>query len=228
MGSVGQDEKRIKEETARGQKAEPLLAKEQDLPSPVWRDDETPEAQERLEFWQCINNKDVSDGWRDDESIREVISDVRERLGGRRCRWKDFTEAEFDEVLRCTASWKACGVDSVYSFPIKKCPPIKKAVFQLVKRLVEWKTTDRWDEENNWLLEGRTDLIFKGGDRKDPSNYRPITCLPTITMVTLAIHKRMRSWLFGSVESSILDCEQMVSEPPRDARRPSSRTSPRM
>ena len=105
--------------------------------------------------------------------------------------------------------WKACGVDSIYTFPIKKCPPIKKAVFALVKRMVEWKVTDRWGEENNWLLEGRTVLIFKGGDRKDPANYRPITCLPIITkMVTLAIHKRMRTWLFGHVEESILDCEQ--------------------
>ena len=77
-------------------------------------------------------------------------------------------------------------MDSIYSFPIKKCPPIKKAVFALVKKMVEWKVTDIWDEENNWLLEGRTVLIFKGGDRKDPVNYRPITCLPTITkMVTL-------------------------------------------
>ena len=123
--------------------------------------------------------------------------------------WGAFTEEEFDDVLRCTAPWKACGVDSVYSFPIKRCPSIKKAVFELVKRTVEWKVYDSWDEGNNWLLEGRTVLIFKGGDRKDPSNYRPITCLPTITkMITLAIHKRMRRWLFGSVERSILECEQ--------------------
>ena len=127
----------------------------------------------------------------------------------RTCRWFEFAEAEFDEVLRCTAPWKACGVDSIYSFPIKKCPPIKKAVYQLVKKLVEWKVTDRWDEENNWLLEGRTVLIFKGGDRKDPANYRPITCLPTITkMVTLAIHKRMQKYLFGNGERPILEYEQ--------------------
>ena len=41
------------------------------------------------------------------------------------------------------------------------------------------------------------------------SLYRPITCLPTITkMITLAIHKRLRRWLFGNVDSSILECEQ--------------------
>ena len=107
---------------------------------------------------------------------------------------KEFTEEEFDDVLRCTAPWKACWTDSVYSFPIKKCQPIRKAVFELVRKVVEWKATDAWDEENSWLLEGRTVLIYKGGDRKDPSNYRPITRLTTITrMVTLAIHKRMRA-----------------------------------
>ena len=40
------------------------------------------------------------------------------------------------------------------------CPPIKKAVYQLVKEMVEWKVQDRWDEENNWLLEGRTVIVF--------------------------------------------------------------------
>ena len=79
----------------------------------------------------------------------------------------------------------------------------------MVKKMVEWKLTDRWDEENSWLLEGRTVLIFKGGDRKDPANYRHITCLPTVTkMVTLAIHKRMRRWLFGRIERSLLEYEQ--------------------
>ena len=77
----------------------------------------------------------------------------------------------------------------------------------MVKKNVEWRVTDTWDEENSWLIEWRTVLIYKGGDRKDPANNRPITCLPTITkMVTLAIHKRMRKLLFGNIETSIMEC----------------------
>ena len=171
------------------------------FPKQFGGDEETPDAEERLNLWRAINNQEVSDGWKEDRDIRGTLYRVNYETRRRTCRWFEFTEAEFDEVLRCTSPWKACGVDSVYSFPIKKCPPIRKAVFGLVKKMVEWKVTDRWDEENNWLLEGRTVLIFKGGDRKDQANYRPITCLPTITkMVTLATHKRMQKYLFGNGE----------------------------
>ena len=76
-------------------------------------------------------------------------------------------------------------------------------------KMVEWKLTDRRVKDNSWLLDGRTVLIFNGGDRKNPANYRPITCLPTITkMITLAIHKRMQKYLFGNGENSILELEQ--------------------
>ena len=127
--------------------------------------------EETLMFWRGVNNKEVSELWRGDESIQQVLSDVRERLGGRRCRWKDFTEAEFDEVLRCTASWKACGVDSVYSFPIKKCPPIRKAVFRLVKRLVEWNVTERWMTRTTGSWRGEQCSCTREETRKTP----PIT-----------------------------------------------------
>ena len=78
---------------------------------------------------------------------RGVLSSEKEN-SEKCCRWFKFTEEEFDEVLRCTAPWKACGVDSVYSFPIKRCPQIRKAVFELVKKMVVWKVTDALDEEN--------------------------------------------------------------------------------
>ena len=117
----------------RRQKTQRLLG-EEELPTQFCCEDETPGAEETLEFWKGINNKEVSAGWMEDRSIREVRYETRKRTErGRQCRLVAFTETEFDEVLRCTAPWKACGVDSVYSFPIKKCPPIGKAVYQLVK-----------------------------------------------------------------------------------------------
>ena len=93
------------------------------------------------------------------------------------------------------------------------------------KRMVEWKVSDRWGDENNRLLEGRTVLIFKGGDRKDQANYRPITCLPTITkMITLAIHKQMRQWLFERVGKTSRGVIREESDSPRGAGRLSLRT----
>ena len=136
--------------------------KNKTFPAQFGGDDETPEVEQTLEFWRSVNNKEVTEGWRDDRDIIGVLYRLSMETRRRTCRWFKFTEDEFDEVLRCTAPWKACGVDSVYSFPIKKCPPIRKAVSQLVKSMVEWKVSDRWDEENNLLLEGRTVLIFKG------------------------------------------------------------------
>ena len=90
------------------------------FPKQFGGDEQTPDAEETLMFWRSINNKDVSEGWLSDEPIQEVLREMRGTLRGR-CRWEALTEEEFDDVLRCTAPWKACGVDSVYSFPIKKC-----------------------------------------------------------------------------------------------------------
>ena len=200
------NEKRIKKRQREDRRMNVFWRKNKSFPPQFGCEEGTPDAETTLEFWRRINNKEVGEGWRDDESIQEVLQEMRETLQRRRCRWDSFTEEEFEEVLPCTAPWKACGEDSVNSFPIEKCPPIRKAVYQLVKKMVEWSVGNEWDEENKRLLEGRTVPIFQGGDRKDPANYRPITCLQTITkMVTLAFHKRMRNWLFESLERSPLD-----------------------
>ena len=43
--------------------------------------------------------------------------------------------------------WKACRVDGS-PLSQQEMPPIRKAVFELVKRMVEWKVIDNWNEEN--------------------------------------------------------------------------------
>ena len=55
------------------------------FPAQFGGDDETPDPEETLIFWRNINNKEVSDGWRDDESIQEVLREVRGKLQGKRC-----------------------------------------------------------------------------------------------------------------------------------------------
>ena len=77
------------------------------FPAQFGGEEETPDPQETLDFWRSINNKEVSEGWRNDRSIREAFSQVRWATRRRICRWFAFTEEEFEEVLRCTAPWKA-------------------------------------------------------------------------------------------------------------------------
>ena len=119
----------------------------------------------------------MPDGWRVDESSQEVLREVRGNAQ-RRCSWGAFTEEEFGEVLRCTAPRKACGVDSIYSFPIRKCPRIRKAVHQLVKKMVEWKFTENWDEKKNWLVEGKDSVYLQGRRQEKPSELPPYNLSP--------------------------------------------------
>ena len=71
------------------------------FPTQFGGEDEFPDADETLTFWRTINNKEVSEAWREDESLQEVLREVREKLQRRSCEWGPFTEEEFDEVLRC-------------------------------------------------------------------------------------------------------------------------------
>ena len=66
------------------------------IPAQFGGDDETPEAEETLAFWRGINNKEVSEGWKEDRSIREVLDRVKYETRRRTCRWYKFTEEEFD------------------------------------------------------------------------------------------------------------------------------------
>ena len=50
------------------------------FPSRHGGNDETPAAQETLEFWRSANNKEVCDGWKEDESIQVVLRETQEKL----------------------------------------------------------------------------------------------------------------------------------------------------
>ena len=54
-----------------------ILKRNKTFSSPFRGDEETPVIDEILQFWRGINNKEVSEGWRDDRSIREFLYRVK-------------------------------------------------------------------------------------------------------------------------------------------------------
>ena len=80
-----------------------LWLRNKTFPKQFGGEEETPDAEETINFWRAISNKEVSEEWREDGSIREVLGRVRRETQRRRCPWYPFKEDEFEEVLRCTA-----------------------------------------------------------------------------------------------------------------------------
>ena len=56
------------------------------FPAQFGKNEETPEAQETLEFWRAINNKAASEGRKEDEPVQEELRETRATLQGRQCR----------------------------------------------------------------------------------------------------------------------------------------------
>eukprot|EP00794_Sanderia_malayensis_P016571 gene16571-biopygen13999 len=77
----------------------------------------------------------------------------------------------------------------------------------------------------DWLMEGRTTLIHKGGETRDPANYRPIACLNTAYLSELHVvlpfeQQSMRTGSWGTIKCLLLD--QTIETYTRSYKRPLS------
>lgn len=88
--------------------------------------------------------------------------------------------------LKRASSWKAPGPDGIQAAYWKT-----KKIAKLLIGIIE-ETIGTGARIPKWLCKGRTVLIPKEGDLKDPSNYRPITCLNTCYKIMTGA---MSSWL---------------------------------
>ena len=80
----------------------------------------------------------------------------------------------FEAVCRKTRPWKAPGLDGIQNFWWKHIPAAKDHLYRWI-----WSTHDDASALQSWLSIGRVVLLYKNGDRNDPGNYRPISCLNT-------------------------------------------------
>ncbi len=72
-------------------------------------------------------------------------------------------------------NWTAPGRDEVHGYWLRHISVLhERLTIQLNDLLVQ-------SNVSHWLTEGRTSLLMKSKEKGPiPSNYRPITCLPTI------------------------------------------------
>ena len=115
--------------------------------------------------------------------------------------WRDFTVEEITTAIKQTSNWKSPGPDKVHNFWIKKLTVLHPMLTSAYNKLIR-NTTLLPD----WFLTGVTFMIPKGSDTKEPGNYRPITCLPTLfKILTSVITNRVYEYL---LRNKILPPEQ--------------------
>lgn len=81
---------------------------------------------------------------------------------------------EFQQIVKFLPSWKAAGVDGIYNFFIKKCEPVHKHLYEIIRGICIGEV-----EEEGWFYKGITYLIPKGSPAKG-SDFRPITCVSNL------------------------------------------------
>jgi len=87
-----------------------------------------------------------------------------------------ITPEKTAQTLRKMSSWKAPGPDMVHAFWLKKLTSLHPALVRSLNNIL-----NNTEEIPQWMTVGTTHLLLKEGkDSSDPSNYRPITCLPSI------------------------------------------------
>lgn len=109
----------------------------------------------------------------------------------------------FEAVCSKARPWKAPGPDGIQNFWWKRLTAAKTQLFEWILEIHE-----RRNRLPKWLSEGRIILLYKNGDRTDPSNYRPIACLNTCYKIMTGMLTRWMNRYFTAMR--ILPEEQLA------------------
>ena len=175
---------------------EPLILHKKETPK------SRPSNEETEIFWRKIN-----------EEIKEIdinnakINEILNKIHVQNWEWKELTKEELEEALKNTPNWKSPGPDGVYSFFIKKVTNVKEHLYKIIKKIL------KEEKMPAKMYKGRTSLIYKKDNEKDPKNYRPIICLPILTkIITSIISKRLQRHYMNN-ENMILEDKQRGVRP---------------
>ena len=137
-----------------------------------------PDATNSVALWDKIWNED-KDYNHEAEWIKKV------ERGTRRVEVQNDIQvdlAALETQLKGTANWKAAGPDRVQAFWIKRFTALHERLVVQLNAVLEHSHVPEW------MTSGRTFLILKDPEKgNEPTNYRPITCLPIMWKVLTGI-----------------------------------------
>lgn len=87
----------------------------------------------------------------------------------------EITVEEVSNAIKKTHSWKSPGPDRLQNFWLKNFPSTHYNLTRAFNKILE-----KPDLTPKFLTMGVTHMLYKKGDKKEASNYRPITCLSVI------------------------------------------------
>ena len=124
-----------------------------------------------LAFWKQIGERsdsfNIGAGWLKREKIAQ--EQTPEIL------WSPISLDDLNTAIKCTANWKAPGLESLINFWLKH----KSSTENHLIKCFNDNLTGSAELPAQFITNG-TGLIPKNVNTSDPKNYRPMTCLPTM------------------------------------------------
>jgi hypothetical protein len=148
----------------------------QDLVEGVSNIAETPEKGETTEFWSNI--------WGQPKEHKDAdwIRDAELELSGNQMVDLSITTDMVKKQTKKVKNWTAPGEDQVHGYWLKHLTGLHCRIAEQLNTVLQSGKIEKW------LTTGRTSLLIKDKEKgPTPSNYRPITCLPTTFKLMTAI-----------------------------------------
>lgn len=161
-------------------------------------EDEQPDKDDTKSYWKNI--------WAVPKQHRKKakwITKEKERMTNKRRMINHTVELEeVEKVIKRSKNWKAPGIDKIQNFWIKKFKSTHNKIGEIFTDILEDRT-----ELPTFMTQGITYLLSKTSPTsKNPSKYRPITCLPTLyKLLTGVIAEKIYKHL---TENELLATEQ--------------------
>ncbi|KAL0822073.1 hypothetical protein ABMA28_005438 [Loxostege sticticalis] len=148
-------------------------------------DKELPTSEDLKNYWASIWEKDAEYNFEADWIKKEEnrFQNIEEMV------FDDVNRDDIEMVTRKMKSWKAAGTDGVHSFWYKKFYILHDILGRVISDVIKGNIN-----LPQFLTTGVTFMLPKSKNTKDPSQYRPITCLPTLyKLITSCITNKLNS-----------------------------------